>query len=1079
VVGVVGAVDASGASTKTDGQDLARAVLNDQQRVALLLAAAALLAHLEDAGWHLPNGFAGARVVQGSLTGLVAAPGSRGAGVQALLCRFLEELFGDGAVVGRGSGRRAARRLRALWTQNLLPIPATRAVEQIFATAPFLWQPAFAAARRCLVVRWRKGEVAGWGIVGAMRFQRRLRSAGGDCAGAEGLLAEEAERVAAWWAGEDSTASAPHRPGQRLQRAQRRYDQGRFEDALEGLRTVRTPEARVLRAACQNQLGRLGAAARTLKALEPHLEGMDPALQVAATEVALRVLPNRSRGASAADQRRWLARVEALGQRVGGATALYGGLLAATAAWDRGDGAALAEHLEKTTAARDDPDLAWRWHHAAALAAMARGEGPTVVEQLSIALQQHRRRCRPFEAAALWNDLGIGRAQQGELAGAERAFRHTHRLLARCQGPRATTLALYNCAEIRLRRGRLAGVRETLERTTVENRRSGNLRAGVQDAELWARYEMVLGRYRAALSHLREAQERLEGAAGPWRLATLRVLAARALGCLGLSAEAAAELALLDGADRAAAVAELEAEERPALWALAGHREEALESAANTPLAPLWLAVLTGREAPTTVWAALEFLEPYRRARLVLDAERLHPGVTPARWRRAAGDTLRRVGAPLLAQSLEARDHGPWRAVARYSAGEARGVAAVATLVADAGYPEASLEWRPAPERQEASRWLFGQPSPRTPESPESPESLEFLEQTPPGGDGMWRLHVRTVDSVVEALFALVVRDLEPPQTPKAAPPAVAARHGMVGESPELQAALDRLRRLAAGEMPLLIHGESGTGKELAAQGAHEASPRAGGPFVPINCAALSETLLTSDLFGHVRGAFTGADRDRAGVFETARGGTVFLDEIGDLPLVAQGMLLRVLQEGEIRRLGESLPRAIDARLITATHRDLAAMVEEGTFRQDLFYRLKVAAVTLPPLRLRGDDVVLLADHFLRGAGNGSGARLSPVARQSLLNHAWPGNVRELKNVLSVAAALTEDGVIDSQHLEIPTVAETAPTGNYTQQVNSLRLRLLREAMAATGGNRSAAGRRLGLSRQAMTYLIRELGVEE
>ena len=178
----------------------------------------------------------------------------------------------------------------------------------------------------------------------------------------------------------------------------------------------------------------------------------------------------------------------------------------------------------------------------------------------------------------------------------------------------------------------------------------------------------------------------------------------------------------------------------------------------------------------------------------------------------------------------------------------------------------------------------------------------------------------------------------------------------------------------------MLILGESGTGKELAARHLHRASRRRDAHFVAVNCAALSDDLLLSDLFGHARGAFTGADRDRAGVFETAEGGTVFLDEIGDLPAPAQGMLLRVLQEGEVRRVGESLPRAVDVRVVAATHRDLSAMVGEGGFRQDLYYRLGVGTVELPALRDRGRDPILLAEHFLEtfgrtSAGADQGAR--------------------------------------------------------------------------------------------------------
>ena len=241
-----------------------------------------------------------------------------------------------------------------------------------------------------------------------------------------------------------------------------------------------------------------------------------------------------------------------------------------------------------------------------------------------------------------------------------------------------------------------------------------------------------------------------------------------------------------------------------------------------------------------------------------------------------------------------------------------------------------------------------------------------------------------------------------------------------------------------------------------------------------MNCAAVQESLIQSDLFGHIKGSFTGADRDRPGFFESARAGTVFLDEIGDLPLVAQGKLLRVLQEGEIRRVGESFARKVDVRVITATHRDLEQMVSRGEFRRDLFYRLKAATVTLPPLRDRGKDILLLADHFLtlRRSKN----RLSEKVRARLLSHQWPGNVRELQNVVGVADTLAQGQAIRIEHLDLPQPA-VETMGDYHQMVEQYRKDLISKAMSETGGNRAAAARRLGLSRQALSYLVRQLGL--
>jgi transcriptional regulator with GAF, ATPase, and Fis domain len=308
-------------------------------------------------------------------------------------------------------------------------------------------------------------------------------------------------------------------------------------------------------------------------------------------------------------------------------------------------------------------------------------------------------------------------------------------------------------------------------------------------------------------------------------------------------------------------------------------------------------------------------------------------------------------------------------------------------------------------------------------------------------------------------------------------------RSKIVGESPELISAIERIERLAPGDLPILLLGESGTGKELAARHLHRSSGKRDNPFVAVNCAALSENLLLSDLFGHVRGAFTGADRDRAGVFETADGGTVFLDEIGDLPPPAQGMLLRVLQEGEVRRVGETLPRKVDARLVTATHRSLRDMVEDGGFRQDLYYRLSVGVVELPPLRDRGSDPVLLAEHLLEAVDGGR--ELTAAARARLLAYHWPGNVRELENVIRLAAALAGPGPIGPELLELPDDSAGAASGSgkgkelgdYHARVDAFRKRLVREAMEAAGGNKAEAARRLGLSRQALSYLTKEMKI--
>jgi transcriptional regulator with PAS, ATPase and Fis domain len=283
----------------------------------------------------------------------------------------------------------------------------------------------------------------------------------------------------------------------------------------------------------------------------------------------------------------------------------------------------------------------------------------------------------------------------------------------------------------------------------------------------------------------------------------------------------------------------------------------------------------------------------------------------------------------------------------------------------------------------------------------------------------------------------------------------------------------------------VLILGESGTGKELVARAVHRLSPRSSGPFVAVNVPAIPAPLIESELFGHVRGAFTGADRDRRGLLEEAAGGTVFLDEVGDLPPPLQPKLLRALQEREIRRVGENRSRPIDVRVVSATSRDLARDIEAGRFREDLYYRLHVGLIRLPPLRERGRDVLRLARHFLdayaREYGRGP-LVLSPEGAATLSAHRWPGNVRELQNAMAHAAALCEPGAAVTPAALPDRIRAARPAatraGDYRSRVDAHRRDLVAEALARAGGNRSRAARELGLSRQALLYLIRELKVE-
>ncbi len=308
-------------------------------------------------------------------------------------------------------------------------------------------------------------------------------------------------------------------------------------------------------------------------------------------------------------------------------------------------------------------------------------------------------------------------------------------------------------------------------------------------------------------------------------------------------------------------------------------------------------------------------------------------------------------------------------------------------------------------------------------------------------------------------------------------------RVGVVTADGAMREPFARLLRFAPQSVTVLVLGESGSGKEAAARAVHTLSSRASGPFVSVNVPAIPSALLESELFGHIRGAFTGADRDRRGLLEEASGGTIFFDEIGDLSLPLQSKLLRALQEREIRRVGENRGRAVDVRVVSATSRDLAREVEAGRFREDLYYRLHVATILLPPLSSRGRDAILLARYFLDRYAKEFGRgllRLTPEAQAAILTHRWPGNVRELQNAICQAAALAEPHGAVSADLLPTSVRRAARPGvetDYRSRVAAHRRRIVREALERSGGNRSRAARDLGLSRQALLYLIKDLGV--
>ena len=314
----------------------------------------------------------------------------------------------------------------------------------------------------------------------------------------------------------------------------------------------------------------------------------------------------------------------------------------------------------------------------------------------------------------------------------------------------------------------------------------------------------------------------------------------------------------------------------------------------------------------------------------------------------------------------------------------------------------------------------------------------------------------------------------------------------IVAESAAMKEVLRLAQKVAPAKTTVLITGESGTGKELVARALHELSPRAERPFVAVNCGAIPENLIESELFGHAKGAFTGAASAKRGLFEEADGGTLLLDEIGDLPLHLQVSLLRVLQEGEVRRVGDSRAIQVDVRVLAATHKDLPQAVAAGKFRDDLFYRLNVVGLTLPPLRERREEIPQLAARFLSRHAVRLGIPQKPLsvaALRLLQAWSWPGNVRELENALERALVLSEGEEIDPDALPEEMRAEAPPSGpppapaegdlSVKRAQRALEADLIRRALERTGGNRTRAAELLELSPRALLYKIREYGLEE
>ena len=311
----------------------------------------------------------------------------------------------------------------------------------------------------------------------------------------------------------------------------------------------------------------------------------------------------------------------------------------------------------------------------------------------------------------------------------------------------------------------------------------------------------------------------------------------------------------------------------------------------------------------------------------------------------------------------------------------------------------------------------------------------------------------------------------------------------LLGESPPMRALRNQIGKLARSQAPVYISGESGSGKELVARLIHEQGPRIERPFVPVNCGAIPSELMESEFFGHKKGSFTGAIEDKQGLFQAASGGTLFLDEVADLPMAMQVKLLRAIQEKAVRAVGGQQEVAVDVRILCATHKDLAAEVGAGRFRQDLYYRLNVIELRVPPLRERREDIPLLAERILKRLAGDTGlpaARLTGDAQEKLKNYRFPGNVRELENMLERAYTLCEDDQIQPHDLRLADAPGASQEGaaslseidNLEDYLEDIERKLIMQALEETRWNRTAAAQRLGLTFRSMRYRLKKLGID-
>ncbi|MCC6334756.1 MAG: sigma 54-interacting transcriptional regulator [Myxococcales bacterium] len=354
--------------------------------------------------------------------------------------------------------------------------------------------------------------------------------------------------------------------------------------------------------------------------------------------------------------------------------------------------------------------------------------------------------------------------------------------------------------------------------------------------------------------------------------------------------------------------------------------------------------------------------------------------------------------------------------------------------------------------------------------------------------NGTWLNGVRVFEAEVPFFTSLKVGDAEVSFEPlSAGPRSVGNYRGIIGNDPSMKSLAELIDRVAPSSAAVAIFGESGTGKELVARAVHDGSTRANGAFIPVNCAAISKELIESELFGHEKGAFTGAANARKGAFEEADGGTLFLDEIGELPLDLQAKLLRALESGEIKRVGASRPLNVDVRIVAATNRELLAAARDGKFREDLYYRLCVIPLHLPPLRNRRSDILPIAEHFVRAfSPRGQTVRLTDAALDALNNHTWPGNVRELRNVIHRALLLRKGPNVDvgdlsfDSHTDKATgldLAEFQPGLTLEQMLQRAERQFVEAALRRFNNNRERVAKELGVARSTLFKRLKDWGL--